>query len=270
LREASVVKYDSGNRLLDALPLEERNDLLGQLDVVTLKSGEVTHTPGESYDWVLFPVDAVLSVVTTLAQGETCEIGTVGNEGISGVEVAFGAPVLRTTMCQVPGRAARIRTPEFLEAIERNPGLDALVRSAEKARMFFVEQMVVCNTIHTLEKRFARWLLLMDDRANRDEYPITHDFLSIMLGVRRPTVTEAAMHMQDAGAIAYVRGRVRIVDRPLLESRSCECYAATTEVFDAAIGTWGRILPHRRSVRPGSTSQHGDANAASRRPGFGA
>jgi CRP-like cAMP-binding protein len=245
-----VGKYDSGNRLLDALRPDERTDLLKQLEVVSLKSGEVTHTPGESYDWVLFPIDAVLSVITTLAEGETCEIGTVGNEGASGVEIAFGTPVLRTTICQVPGRAARLRTAAFVEAVDRNPGLDALIRSTEKARMFFVEQMIVCNTMHTVEKRCARWLLLMADRAAREEYPVTHDFLSIMLGVRRSTVTEAALHLQDAHAITYVRGRVRILDRPLLESRACECYAVTKQVFDAAIDAWGRILPRRHAARP--------------------
>jgi Crp-like helix-turn-helix domain len=237
--------YEGGNRLLDALSGDERADVIRSVEVIDLESAVVTHAPNASYDWVVFPTDAVLSVVAALAGGEMAEVGTVGNEGASGVEIAFGAPVLRTTICQLAGRVGRMRTTAFLDAIDRNPGLDALVRSTEKARMFFVEQMIVCNTVHPLQQRCARWLLLVADRATREEYQLTHDFLSVMLGVRRATVSDAAQHLQDAGAIAYARGHVRIINRPVLESLACECYKAAVEVFDAALETWGQRLSAR-------------------------
>jgi hypothetical protein len=240
--------YEGGNRLLDALPVAEQADIAPALEVVDLAAGVTTHAPDASYDWVVFPIDAVLSVITTLVDGETAEVGTVGNEGASGVEIAFGAPVLRTTICQVYGRIARMRTTAFLDAIDRNAGLDALIRSTEKGRMFFVEQMIVCNTVHSLQQRCARWLLLVADRASREEYQLTHEFLSIMLGVRRASVSEAAKHLHDAGAIEYTRGHVHIVNRPVLESLACECYQATVRVFDDALESWGRTLTTRKRI----------------------
>lgn len=241
--------YEGGNRLLDALPSDERAAIAVATEVVVLESGTVTHAPDVSYDWVVFPIDAVLSVVTMLEDGETAEVGTVGNEGASGVEIAFGAPVLRKTICQVEGRIARMRTTAFLDAVNRSAHLDALVRSTEKARMFFVEQMIVCNTMHKLEQRCARWLLLVADRAARDEYRLTHDFLSIMLGVRRATVTDAAKSLHESGAIEYIRGRVRILDRATLESQSCECYKLAAGVFDDALDSWGAALLGRKRIR---------------------
>ncbi|GAC1598956.1 MAG: Crp/Fnr family transcriptional regulator [Candidatus Velthaea sp.] len=238
--------YEGGNRLIDALSSDERAGIVPALELIHLEAAVVTHAPTAPYDWVVFPTDAVLSVVATLVGGEAAEVGTVGNEGASGVEIAFGAPVLRTTICQLAGSVARMRTTAFLDAIDRNPGLDALVRSTEKARMFFVEQMIVCNTVHPLQQRCARWLLLVADRASREEYQLTHDFLSVMLGVRRATVSEAAKHLQDAGAIEYTRGHVKIIDRPALEALSCECYTVAVRVFDAALNTWGQAVALRK------------------------
>jgi hypothetical protein len=245
--------YAGGNRLIDALGADERSDLLNVAEVIQLASGDVTQDPGGSYDYVIFPIDAILSVVTTLRNGTTCEIGMVGNEGASAAEIAFGAPILRKTICQVPGRALRLTTTAFLRMIDRNPGLDALVRATEKARSFFNEQMIVCNTLHTIEQRCARWLLLMADTARRDDYLITHEFLSYMLGVRRASITDAAKSLSYAGAVEYRRGRMRIMDRPKLESMSCECYEEVTRIFTAALHSWGDTLARRTtglSVRP--------------------
>src|ERR1700736_2778931 len=114
--------YERGNRLIDALSSDERADVVPALELIHLKAAVVTHAPTAPYDWVVFPIDAVLSVVAALADGDTAEVGTVGNEGASGVEIAFGAPVLRTTICQVDGRVARMRTTAFLDAIDRNAG----------------------------------------------------------------------------------------------------------------------------------------------------
>jgi CRP-like cAMP-binding protein len=140
-----------------------------------------------------------------------------------------------------------MRTAAFVDAVSRNAKFDALIVATEKARMFFIEQMIVCNTVHPVEQRCARWLLLVADRASRDEYRLTHDFLAIMLGVRRATVSQAAKNLRDAGAVDYARGLVRIVNRAVLESLTCECYQATVRIFDAALDTWGRRVPRASS-----------------------
>ena len=227
--------YEGGNRLLDALDPREREEIAAQVVVVGLASGAVTHDFGVPYNWVLFPIDAVLSVVAILNDGQGCEVGTIGNEGASGVAVAFGAHVLRSTICQVAGRAGRIRTEAFLSAFDRFPAFREIVLASEIARMFFIEQLVVCNTIHTIEKRCARWLLSLADRKAADTYALTHEYLSFMLGVRRPSVTLAERRLQELGAISYRHGVVRIIDRPLLESLACECYRTTADNFQRSI-----------------------------------
>ena len=217
--------------------------MLAALEVVKLASGTVVQQPGEAIAWVGFPIDAALSVVVTMENGQTCEIGTIGREGAAGVEVAFGTPVLRTTLCQVAGTIARMPTVSFLDAIRRSPHLDGLVRATERARTFFIEQLSACNAIHSLPQRFARWMLTLSDCADRDSYALTHEHASILLGVRRATITNAAGELQRLGAVEYRRGHVKIVDRSLLESVSCSCYAETKAVFDEALHVWsGRAV----------------------------
>ena len=227
--------YGGGNRLIDALPARERSDLVEACEVVTFVANQISQEPLMSGQFVYFPIDAVLSVVALLQDGRTCEIGVVGNEGASGVERAFGAEVLRTTFCQVPGTLLRAPTSGFLAAISRRGALNSLIRATEKARFFAAEQMIACNIMHSIEARLARWLLMLADRTNAEDYQITHEFLSFMLGVRRAGVTNAAMALSSAGIISYRRGHVRIVDRARLLSQSCECYRVIADAFDHAL-----------------------------------
>jgi len=230
--------YHRGNRLLDALPADERAAIVPALEVVQLSSGDVIQQPGEVIAWVGFPIDSALSVVVVMQNGQTCEVGTIGREGATGVEVAFGTPVLRTTVCQVAGTMARMSAAAFLDAIRRSADLDGLVRATERARTFFIEQLSACNAVHSLSQRFARWMLMLSDCANRDSYALTHEHASILLGVRRATITNAAGELQRLGALDYRRGHVKITDRPLLESAACNCYAETKAVFDEALHVW--------------------------------
>jgi len=217
------------------LPAAEREAICANVFIVTLASGAVTFDAGVAYDWVLFPIDCVLSVVAVLADGQGCEVGTIGNEGTAGIPIALGARALRSTICQVAGRSGRMSTHAFLDAFDRYPGCRELVRASEIARSFFVEQLVVCNTIHTIEKRCARWLLSLADRKATDTYALTHEYLALMLGVRRPSVTLAERNLQTLGAITYRHGIIRIVDRALLESLACECYRVTADNFVRSI-----------------------------------
>jgi CRP-like cAMP-binding protein len=231
-----IVTSPLGNRLIDALHSEERAKLETYLEIVSLAPGEATHQPDASFKWVVFPVSCVLSVVATTQDGNTCEVGTIGNEGASGIAAAWGDSVLRTTFCQIGGSAARMSATAFRSCVAESAEFAAFTLASEKARMYFVEQLVICNTFHAIEKRCARWILSMADRANAEHYSLTHEYLSFMLGVRRPAVTLAELSLQKSGAIEYRRGYLRIVDRPLLESLTCECYDATNAVFATAVG----------------------------------
>jgi hypothetical protein len=224
-------RYRGGNRLLDALPDAEWARLLDMIDVVQLSSGQITQEPEKNPHHVYFPINCMISIVATVMDGGRCEVGFVGNEGASGVEGAFGAEVLRESICQVPGQSARLNISDFLNETARHSSLDMLIRSTERARTFAVEQMIICNTLHTVKERLARWLLLMADRTEREEYPVTQEFLSVMLGVRRASITGAALRLQRAGIITYRRGHVMIPDRTALETQSCECYREVTSTF---------------------------------------
>jgi CRP-like cAMP-binding protein len=236
-------RYSGGNAVLDALPPGDASRTARVTSVVKLGIGDVLQIPGQRGAFVLFPIDAVLSVVATLQNGDTCEVGTIGSEGVSGADVAFGAPALRTTVCQVAGRAGRMAINDFLAVVAGSASFESALRATDAARVFFIEQQVICNTVHPIEERCARWLLNVADRVSRPTFALTHDFLAIMLGVRRASVSEAAADLQRSGAITYHRGIVTILDRALLESRSCECYGETKRVFADAL-----IQPSPRSA----------------------
>jgi hypothetical protein len=228
---ASPAAYASGNRLFDALDCEDRERVCARASVVTLVSGDATQEVGVASPWVFFPIDAVLSVLATTNAGEMCEVGMVGNEGASGIDTATHMPALRTTVCQIAGTAARMRDDAFVYAREHYGAFDALIRASERAHTFATEQLIICNALHSVEKRCARWILAMADRTSADEYALTHEYLGFMLAVRRPAVTIASSRLRDAGAITYRYGILRIIDRPLLESLVCECYAASAYVI---------------------------------------
>ena len=235
--EQSEIPYAGGNRVLDAFPQIVRAGIVKHVSVVQFASGDIAHQPHGINAFVDFPIDAVLSVVTTMLDGNTCEVGTIGNEGASGVEVAFGATVLRTTICQVEGAIARMDRAHFLAAIDANCRFERLIGRVAQAQRFFVEQQCACNAVHSVDERCARWIMMIHHRVQRDTFSLTHEFLSVMLGVRRATVSSAAMKLQRAGAITYQRGSVSIVNVAKLAHACCECYEATRNVFDSALVT---------------------------------
>ncbi len=199
-----------------------------------MDSGDIAQRPQSENAFIDFPINAVLSVVTTMFDGSTCEVGTIGNEGASGLEVAFGATVLRTTICQVDGAVARVGRAHFLAAVDASLGFERLIGRIMQAQRFFVEQQCACNAVHSVDERCARWIMMIYQRVQRETFSLTHEFLSVMLGVRRATVSSAAMKLQQAGAITYRRGTVTVVNADTLARSCCECYAATRNVFDSA------------------------------------
>jgi CRP-like cAMP-binding protein len=228
--------YEGGNRLLDCIPSAERSIFQDALHVAAFAIRDEVVTQDESPREVLFPIDCIFSIVALLQNGTTIEVGTVGREGFVPGEAIADAPLaLRSTFCQVPGRAAVMERGAFERAFAAGGTFALLVRRNAASRLYISEQLTACNLVHSIVQRCARWLLMTRDRVGREEFPLTHESLAMMLGVRRAGVTEAAGQLQALGAIRYRRGHITLVDRGLLLARSCECYAATTGIVEAAL-----------------------------------
>jgi CRP-like cAMP-binding protein len=227
-----------GNRLLDALPPEEYQQLLGDSTAATFRLKDVLLTPGKAIDTVYFPQGAVISLLTTMDDGSSIEIATIGNEGFVGVPVFLGAQAMGARdfyQVQVPGQMVVMSARAFMVAARRDP-LRGLVQRYAQALFTQVTQQVACNGLHSVEERCSRWMLLTHDRVGSNDFPLTQEFLAQMLGVRRASVTVAAGALQHAGFIHYQRGRVTIINREGLEDASCECYRIMRSEFD-------RLLP---------------------------
>lgn len=202
-------------------------------EVVAIERKHYTNVYDTPMRTVDFPIDAVMSVVATLANGSTCEVVAVGREGFVEMDAALASLIAhRTSFCQIEGHVARMRIESFQAELEANAEFKTRVMRAVRARAFMTEQLAMCNLKHAVIERFARWLLMTRDRLDRRDFKVTHEFLAIMLGVRRAGVSQAAATLQTAGVIAYRRGTITILDDDALTARACECYAAEREAID--------------------------------------
>jgi len=216
----------TGNRLLDRLSTKAQESFSPLLESVALKLRKQVHKPGHLFEYVYFPTSAVICTLLGDEQGREAETAAVGSEGMVSVYAVLGldrSP--HQAVCQVEGESLRIPLSAFLGQLERLPEFDRLMRRYVAASLRHAEQTILCNALHPVEERLARWLLLAHDRAKTDDLPMTHEFLAEMLGVRRPTVSLAAGTLQRAGLITYKRGTVRIRQRAALEKAACECYS---------------------------------------------
>lgn len=174
---------------------------------------------------VYFPETAVASDLVTLSDGTTMEVATIGREGMVGIPVLLeGDKTPESCICQVPGEAYQMSAADLRDQIESNPFLNALLKRYTQAFLSMVSQSVICNRAHTIVARCARWLLMTHDRAGRNDIPLTHQYIAVMLGVRRAGVTQAMGALQKEGLILYHRGIIKILNRKGLEQSSCECY----------------------------------------------
>jgi CRP-like cAMP-binding protein len=232
--QATNVVARRENRILTALPPSDRLQLLGDASSVALPVKTVLFEPGCPVDAVYFPVDGVVSLVTPFQDGAMVEVATVGNEGIVGVPlVPFGGLAVRA-IAQVAGSCLRLDAGAFLEWADRCDAFQRLVESYTQALFGQIALSAACNRLHSNDARLARWLLMNEDRVG-SAFTITQDFLGQLLGVRRSTVSVSAGLLQRDGAIRYTRGRVTIVDRELLETLSCECYATITSELERVV-----------------------------------
>lgn len=216
------------NRLLAAMPDEAYLNLLPNLERVSLVFEEVLYESRELIKHVYFPNHGVISLLTVMSDSPNSvrgEVGLVGNEGMAGLPIFLGVDTTPLeALVQIPGDAVRMEVGVFRELITQSNPLHHLLQRYTYALMFQNSQIAACNCYHEVAERCCRWLLMSHDRAKSDSFPITHKFLSRMLGVRRASVTVVANKLQQAGLIRYSRGQMTIVDRSGLEQASCECY----------------------------------------------
>lgn len=229
---------ESHNRLLRTLPADAYARIAPQLHAVTLKPKQVFHKQGERIRDVYFPGGGAFSLTKVLQDGSVAEIATVGNEGMIGASVFFGDEISTgEALVQVPdGETHTMPVGAFAHEMGQHGAFYNVVIRYSQAFTTQIMQTTVCNGLHSAEQRCCRWLLMTHDRVRRDEFPLTHEFLAIMLGVRRPTVTLIAAQLQEMALIHYRRGHVTIVDRIGLEKLSCECYETVKANF-------ARLLP---------------------------
>lgn len=234
------------NALLRDLDHDDYEAVARHLEEVRLKAGEILVEPGRRPEYVYFPQNGVISTVALFDGGGAVEVGTVGCEGIAGIPVYLGTDTTpHRVMMQIAGTVHRMPVDAFDAAVEDIPALDGILARYVDAYLLQVSQTAACNRMHDLGQRAARWLLMTHDRVGEGTFALTHEFLAIMLGVRRAGVSEAAAELQREGAIRYSRGRVAIANRAVLEERSCACYGVVRERFDAMLkGEARRGVPH--------------------------
>jgi CRP-like cAMP-binding protein len=221
------------NQLLQLLPNGERTQLLSSMERIPLAPHDVLQAPGEPLRNVYFPLRGVVSLMTPLHDGSAVETATVGYEGMVGIHAFLGGGAVGNAQAigQVPGETLRMDVDHFRAEVDGGGKLREVMFAYSQALVAQISQGVACNGVHAIHERCARWLLESHDRARSDEFKLTQEFLSEMLGVRRASVTVAARTLQMAGLIEYRRGRITVTDRAGLEEASCECYGVIKEEY---------------------------------------
>jgi CRP-like cAMP-binding protein len=226
---------DAGvNRLLAMLPQNEYKRLLPKLTTVTLVLGEALYEPGDAIKYVYFPNNSIISLISELSETSWLEVGMVGNEGMAGLAVFMGVNSSSThALVQGAGTAMRMSSAVLRTEANRLGTLHRLLHRYSHSLLTQVSQSSACNRFHLVDARLARWLLMTNDRLAAKEFPLTQEFLSNMLGVRREGVSKAAGALQAGKLIRYSRGVITILNRRGLEAKSCQCYSIIKAETDA-------------------------------------
>jgi len=223
----------SKNRILARLPQEELTRFHPLFRQVPLKFEELLNEAHDPIEFVYFPCSGVISAITVMNDATSIEVATIGNEGMVGLLAFFGGEEsTHRHLIQVAGEAQRMDVKAFRAEEQRaGPFRDLMV----KYNTVFhcqISQAIACNGLHKIQRRCCRWILQTHDRAGTDEFPLTHEFLSHMLGVRRVSVTDVLKPLQEAGWIKTYRGQVTVLDRKGLEKESCECYQTVKDEYE--------------------------------------
>jgi CRP-like cAMP-binding protein len=225
------------NEILLSLPAEDFGLLRPYLQLVDLPLKKTLIVPDEPIRHVYFPDQGVASMLALLEGGGSVEVGMIGRDGMVGIHILLGVDTAnQECVGQIPGAGWRMEVAAFRETAIRSRSLSSSLHRFTMAFLLQVSQTAACNAAHQLDERLARWLLMTHDRADGDQLPLTHEYLSIMLAVRRSGVTTAAGALQKAGIIRYASGHITILNREALEMSSCECYRAVKDQSDFIFG----------------------------------
>jgi CRP-like cAMP-binding protein len=218
------------NRILAALSQADFSRVSPLLEDVSYEQGVLLHEPGDEVEHIYFPHTGMISLLAVLKDGKAIETATVGREGVVGAIAGLGLhTALARAVVQVPMIGSRIAAAPFRKAVQQSNEFRDLIVKYNQVLLAQVQTTAACNALHHVEARLSRWILQTRDRTDTDRIPLTQEFLSEMLGVRRTSVSEVATKLQTAGLIRYSRGVIEIVDRTALEQRACECYAGIRE-----------------------------------------
>jgi CRP-like cAMP-binding protein len=221
------------NHLLAALPAADYARLAPDLGRIPMPLGWAVYESGGPQGYIYFPTDAIVSLLYVLADGDTTELGVVGNDGLVGISLFMGGETTPSrAVVQSAGHGYRVKARILKAEFERGGALQHLLLRYTQALITQMMQTAVCNRHHSVDQQLCRWLLLSLDRLPSNELVMTQELIADMLGVRREGVTEAAGNLQAAGLIHYSRGRITVVDRPKLEARVCECYGVVRRETD--------------------------------------
>lgn len=221
------------NRLLAALPVADFERLESHLKLVPLGLGEVLYESDSRLNQVYFPITSIVSLLYVMMDGSSAEIAVVGNDGLIGVSLFMGGETTPSrAVVQSAGYAYRLMSGVLKEEFSRAGAAQHLLLRYTQALITQMAQTAVCNRHHSVDQQLCRWLLLSLDRLSSNELVMTQELIANMLGVRREGVTEAASKLQHAGLIHYSRGRITVLDRAALETRTCECYAVVKKECD--------------------------------------
>jgi CRP-like cAMP-binding protein len=225
------------NRLLAALPVDEYQRLLPNLQPVSFALGQVVYEFGGRLEYVYFPTTAIVSLLYTMENGSSAEMGLTGNDGVVGIALFMGGGTMpNRAVVQSAGHALKMRAKVLQDEFAVGGQFQRMLLRYTQALITQISQTAVCNRLHSVEQQLCRWLLLSHDRVKADELVMTQELIADMLGVRREGVTVAAGHLQSNGAISYVRGHITILDRAKLEETVCECYRVVKDEFNRLLG----------------------------------
>lgn len=233
-----------GNHLLEALPLIDLQRWSGQLELVEIPFGRVLCESAGECSHVHFPTSSIVSLLSLTANGDCAEMATVGNDGVVGMPLLMGSLSSNgRAVVQSAGQAYRVRTAVILEEFNRGGAMMKLLLRYSCTLLTQVAQTAVCTRHHSVEQQVCRMILLSLDRVQRNNLQMTQEFLAVKVGVRRESVTVAALALRRAGLIRYARGCIEVLDRVGLEDRTCECYTVVKRDYE-------RLFPMRHAIRP--------------------
>jgi CRP-like cAMP-binding protein len=221
------------NNLLSALVSHDYQHLLPRLERVHMFAGDVVYRADDRAEYAYFPEDTVLSLLSTLEDGTTTEVGLIGREGMAGLSIILGGDITHDlALVQVEGNALRMRASVLREEIRLGSPLQLLLLRDTQSFITLISQSIICSQHHSIEQRYARWVLMISDHVGPGKLRLTQELIANMIGSRRAGITKVALTFRKAGVISYVRGYLTISDREGLEASACECYGVIRDEFD--------------------------------------